>query len=74
VTFEYRSTLETGAVDEMNLEQIMEQIRWLDLITAATVSRIVDDVGALGPNPEKLLEQDSEDKAKSEIRRVVLRD
>jgi hypothetical protein len=76
VTSEYGETL-TGSTPTMSSEDTLEQVRWLDLITAATVSRIVDDVGALGPNPESLLEADNTDKEqarqRSQIRRAFIR-
>jgi hypothetical protein len=46
VAHEYASILEAGRHDKMDHRELMSHIRCLDLITAAAVLRLVDDVGS----------------------------
>jgi len=42
---EYADSLLSGAEVQMSDEELTANIRWLDVVTAATVTRILDDVG-----------------------------
>jgi hypothetical protein len=46
VAHEYGDTLVAGRVEETSDEDILANIRWLDLIAAGTITRLLDDVGA----------------------------
>jgi hypothetical protein len=46
VTHEYMTTLEIGKPKELDPNDLKLFVRWLDIVVTATVSRILDDVGA----------------------------
>jgi hypothetical protein len=47
VAHEYGAALESGRPEKLGRKELLEIIRWLDIITAATIVRILDDVGAM---------------------------
>jgi hypothetical protein len=48
VTLDYGNALESGKPYEMTQEELMANLRWLDLVVCATASRVLDDVGVGG--------------------------
>jgi hypothetical protein len=68
VTHEYSDTLESGSPSKMDNQELTGHIRVLDLVTAAMVSRITDDVGAPDGRPQEWPKI-----RRSKIRRVGLR-
>src|SRR4029077_12091214 len=46
VAQEYADSLLSESVEAMNQSEIMANIRWLDIVTVETVTRLLDDVGA----------------------------
>jgi hypothetical protein len=73
VTLEYSSTLETGAPQVMAHSEVLQNIRWLDVIVAATVTRINDDVGAYGPRADEFGQAEDGPLKKSKLRHVTIR-
>ena len=65
IAHEYGDALESGRVEHMSENEIMANVRWLDLVVAATVTRLLDDVGA----PDGKIKQWPELKA-SQLRQV----
>jgi hypothetical protein len=53
VTHDYAGTLESGRPDKMIDEELFGHIRVLDLVTAAIVTRLADDVGAADGQPKE---------------------
>ena len=46
IAHEYGDALVSERVEAMSESEIMANVRWLDLVVAATVARLLDDVGA----------------------------
>jgi hypothetical protein len=53
VTGDYIATLDSGVLEPMALDELRANVRWLDVVAAAMIPRLLDDVGSSDGRPKE---------------------